>query len=101
MLWALVIAGIAWYENVAVDPWRFVGENRGPIFFSWSTQLVFGHSSFGDLGLVLRAKLFWAVLLAPTIGLLILSLVVARLMRRDHNRADDTRNAATDPPLPG
>jgi hypothetical protein len=40
-IWAACICGIALYEYNAVDPWKFIGEDRAAMFFTWSRQLVY------------------------------------------------------------
>jgi hypothetical protein len=66
-MWAGCICGIALYERNAVDPWKFIGEDRGAMFFTWSRQLVYGASPFGEIRLVLDAPRFWTTLLAPIV----------------------------------
>ena len=68
--WAVCICGIALYEDYVVDPWKFIGEDRAAMFFTWSRQLAYGASPFGELSLVLDATRFWVTLLGPIVVVL-------------------------------
>jgi hypothetical protein len=81
VLWALCICGIALYEWIAVDPWKFIGEDRGAMFFTWSRQLVYGASPFGEIRLVLDTPRFWTTLLAPIAVILAGACIVPALAR--------------------
>jgi len=81
-LWAISLSGIALYEFVTVDPWTFIGETRGKLFFSWSEHIIYSATSFGDIALVFNASLFWTVLLLPILGLIAWSAVMPALTRR-------------------
>ena len=81
LVWAAAITAIAAYERVVVDPWTFIGENRGPIFFSWSTHLVYNGSPFGDFALVFNSQRFGAVLMLPIVALWLLAIAAPTIMR--------------------
>jgi hypothetical protein len=66
-LWVAMICGIALYESIVIDPWTFIGVNRGPIFFVWTQNLAYSASSFGDITLELDVLRFWLALLLPVI----------------------------------
>jgi hypothetical protein len=80
-LWVLAVCAIAMYEGMTVDPWTFIGENRAPIFYSWTRHAPHTSSSFGDAALVFDTLRFWAALVAPIIAVLALSALVAALAR--------------------
>lgn len=81
VLWVVTIGGIALYEYLTVDPWQFLGEDRGAIFFRWSPQLVYDKSPFGDFVLRLDTRRFWVMLLLPVIGVWILAAAIGRWTR--------------------
>jgi hypothetical protein len=80
-LWVLAVCAVAIYEGVTVDPWKFIGENRGPIFYSWSRQVASGSSSFGEIALVFDTLRFWVALLAPIVAVIAFSALVPVLTR--------------------
>ena len=82
LLWTASVAAIALYERSTVDPWSFVGEDRGAIFFRWSPHLDYSRSAFGDVVMVLDAARFGLVLLAPPLALCVLMAVADLLTRR-------------------
>jgi hypothetical protein len=86
VLWAIALSGIALYESLIVDPWTFIGETRGKIFFLWSEHVLYTESTFGDVGLVFNDSLFWTVLLLPIVSLIACSAVMPALTRRVRRR---------------
>ena len=80
-LWFAFLSAIATYEAVAVDPWSFVAENRGPMFFVWSPQVVFDGTSFGNVELVFDVFSFWAAVLLPIAALIGVAIVAERVQR--------------------
>jgi len=86
LLWLVAICGIALYEYLTVDPWQFLGEDRGAIFFRWSPQLVYDKSPFGDVVLRLDAKRFWLVLLLPVIGVWLVAAALSFFVRPRRGR---------------
>jgi hypothetical protein len=86
LLWAAGLSAIALYERFTIDPWSFLGEDRGAIFFRWAPHLDYSRSSFGDFVLVLDTARFWLVLLGPVLALGVLCFVVA-LRSRHHGNA--------------
>ncbi|HZN26937.1 MAG TPA: hypothetical protein VFB75_22115 [Burkholderiales bacterium] len=81
LLWAASLCMIAVYEYVTVDPWTFIGENRGPIFFSWSEYVPYT-GSFSNIVLAFDASRFWTTLLAPVVVLTAFSIAIPELIRR-------------------
>jgi hypothetical protein len=77
-VWFMLLSAIAAYEAIAVDPWSFLGENKGPMFFAWSPYLVFD-TSFGNFVLVFDAFSFWAAVLLPIAALIGLAIAAQRL----------------------
>jgi hypothetical protein len=90
LLWTAGVAAIALYERLTVDPWAFLGEDRGAIFFRWAPHLDYSRSPFGDFVLVLDAARFWLVLLGPLLALCLLAALAGLLGRR---RGDTLREA--------
>lgn len=82
----LAIGAIASYERYTVDPWSFLGEDRGAMFFRWSPYLSYDKSTFGDFVLVLDGVRFWSVLLLPVLALVGVALVLVALRRHAANR---------------
>jgi hypothetical protein len=78
-VWFVLLSAIAAYEAITVDPWSFLGENRGPMFFSWSPYLVFNDTSFGNFVLVFDAFSFWAAVLLPIAALIAFAITAQRL----------------------
>jgi hypothetical protein len=78
-VWFILLSAIATYEAITVDPWSFLGENRGAVFFSWSPYLVFDDASFGNFVLVFDAFSFWAAVLLPIAALIGFAILVRRL----------------------
>jgi hypothetical protein len=85
LLWAAGVSGIVIYERFTVDPWSFLGEDRGAIFFRWAPYLDYSKSAFGDFALVLDTPRFCFVLLGPVLALGVLSIFVPLLVRRRRN----------------
>src|SRR5690349_20888102 len=83
-VWAACICAIALYERYTVDPWKFLGEDRGVMFFTWSRQLVYGASPFGEIALVLDSRRFWTTLLAPIVVVLACAWSLPALARGVH-----------------
>jgi hypothetical protein len=86
VLWIAAICAIALYEYATVDPWQFLGEDRGAIFFRWSPHLVYDRSPFGDFVLRLDPKRFWLTLVLPVCGIWILARALAWFMRSKAGR---------------
>jgi hypothetical protein len=84
VVWAVCICGIAVYEGNTVDPWKFIGEDRGVMFFTWSRQLVYGASPFGEIRLVLDAPRLWITLLAPIVVVLAAACIAPAFARGIH-----------------
>ena len=84
IVWAVSICGIVLYEDYVVDPWKFIGEDRGVMFFTWSRQLVYGASPFGEIRLVLDAPRFWLTLLAPIVVVLAGACIASAFARGIH-----------------
>ena len=82
-LWVIALSGIALYESIAVEPWTFIGETRGKIFFVW-TDHVLPATTFGDLALVFDGERFWTALLVPVVILIACSAALPRLTQRVH-----------------
>jgi hypothetical protein len=80
-VWFMLLSAIAVYEAVTVDPWSFLGENRGPIFFGWSPYLVFDQSAFGNFVLVFDAFAFWTAVLVPVAALIAVAILAQRVTR--------------------
>ena len=85
-LWVAAICGITLYEYVTVDPWQFLGEDRGAIFFRWSPHLVYDRAPFGDFVLRLDAQRFWLVLLLPVAGVWTIAGVLSAVLRAQRPR---------------
>jgi hypothetical protein len=68
-VWVPGVCVIALYERFTVDPWSFLGEDRGAIFFRWAPHLDYSTTPFGDFVMVLDAARFWLVLLGPVLAL--------------------------------
>ena len=81
VVWAALLSLIAAYEALTVDPWSFLGENMGPLFFRLSSDLV-QEGPFGDFVLVFDAFSFWLVVILPVLALLAGTVAAARLARR-------------------
>jgi hypothetical protein len=81
-LWAMSLSGIALYEFVTVDPWTFIGETRGKLFFSWAEHLLYSATAVSDVALVFDASLFWTLLLLPSVVLIACAAGVPALTRR-------------------
>jgi hypothetical protein len=75
LLWAAGVCAIALYERFTVDPWAFLGEDRGAIFFRWAPHLDYSKAPFGDFVLVLDTVRFWLVLLGPLAALGVLAML--------------------------
>jgi hypothetical protein len=82
-LWVIALSGMALYESVTLDPWTFIGDTRGKIFFVWSDQIL-AATTFGGVALVFDAERFWTVLLLPVVILIACATVVPLLTRRVH-----------------
>jgi hypothetical protein len=80
-LWFALLSAIAGYEAVSVDPWSFLGENRGPMFFVWSPQVVFDGTSFGNVELVFDVFSFWGAVLLPVAALIAVAIIAERIQR--------------------
>jgi hypothetical protein len=81
LLWVACVSGIALYERSTVDPWSFLGEDRGAVFLRWAPHLDYTRSTFGDFVIVLDQKRFWLVLLGPVLCLALLALLAGFLLR--------------------
>ena len=69
-VWAAGLAAIALYELFVVDPWTVFGEDTLPLFFRWSSQLVYSDASpFGDFVLEFQVLRFSLLLFAPIVVL--------------------------------
>jgi hypothetical protein len=82
-LWVIALSGIALYESVTLDPWTFIGDTRGKLFFVWSDEVI-PTMTFGDVALVFDAERFWTILLLPVVILIACSVAVPLLTRRVH-----------------
>ena len=82
LLWAAGVSAVALYERFTMDPWSFLGEDRGAIFFRWAPHLDYSRSSFGDFVLVLDTARFWLVLLGPLPAVGLLSILLGFRLRR-------------------
>ena len=80
-VWAVILSVIAAYEAMAVDPWSFIGEDRGPMFFAWAPHVIEEGTAFGDPELVFDPLVFWAVVLIPSAVLVALAATLSRLER--------------------
>jgi hypothetical protein len=85
LLWAAGVSAIALYERFTIDPWSFIGEDRGAIFFRWAPHLDYSRSPFGDFVLVLDGLRFGLVLVGPVLAIGFLSIFVALRVRRRRN----------------
>ena len=83
-VWFVLLCAIATYEAFTVDPWSFLGENRGPMFFTWSSHLVFDGTAFGNFVLVFDAFSFWAAVLLPIVALIAVAFAARRLEHSIH-----------------
>ena len=95
LVWTAGVTAIALYERFTVDPWSFLGEDRGAIFFRWAPYLDYSKSAFGDFALVLDTPRFCLVLLGPVLAMGVLSIFVPLLVWRRRNtrqRKLDTRS---------
>jgi hypothetical protein len=92
VLWVAAICAIALYEYVTVDPWQFLGEDRGAIFFRWLPHLVYDRSPFGELVMRLDPKRFWLTLLLPVTVVWILAGAPALFPRRRAGMTDVARS---------
>jgi hypothetical protein len=81
LLWVAGVSGVALYERSTVDPWSFLGEDRGAIFLTWAPHLDYSKSPFGDIVIVLDQTRFWLLLLGPVIALGGLALLAGLLLR--------------------
>ena len=89
LIWVAGVSGVALYEHSTVDPWSFVGEDRGAIFLRWAPHLDYSKSPFGDIVIVLDQTRFWLVLLGPVSALGVLAWLVGFLMMHTHGRRDN------------
>jgi hypothetical protein len=93
LAWAVGVSAIAAYERFTVDPWAFLGEDRGAIFLRWAPHLDYGRSAFGEVVLVLDASRFWVALLGPVVALGLLSILAGVLSRRRDRARRKKRHA--------
>jgi hypothetical protein len=93
LLWTAGVSAVALYERFTVDPWAFLGQDRGAVFFRWAPHLDYSKSPFGDIVLTLDAARFWSTLLGPVAALGLCAIVASLLQGRRGQAGRDEPHA--------